>query len=350
MTSLKCTRIYSYKVTLKGKQMMMRPLNYSITFFILFFTHINSSAQSVMLINSYHAKYLWSMECRTGFEEHIDPQHQITYFEMDTKRIPQTEYKQRVNNIWQKIEANKPDLIVTMDDNALKYLGQKIADTGVPLVFMGVNANPRLYFKSNQLPTNVAGVLERPLLKQNIVLLSKILPNNPNKVLLLMDNGMTSSAIIESTMEGKISLNIGGIDLDVSLLNNYADWQTKIKSLSSNDYDALIISNYGNLRDKNNQQVPVNNISKWTSSNSARPVFALWKNSVGKEKAIGGLLLNGYEQGKKAAEITNTALKTGKLPYYLVPKHGEYTFSTHELSRWNLTLPESIKSRARFID
>jgi len=303
-----------------------------------------------MLINSYHADFLWTIECRAGFDEYIAPQHQITYLEMDTKRIPQADYTQRVNDIWQQIEATKPDLIVTMDDNALRYLGQSISDIGIPLVFMGVNDNPRVYFKHQQLPANVAGVLERPLLKQNIALLSKLLHKKSGRALLMMDSGMTSSAIINSTMNGLPSLTVGDFMLEVALLNNYVDWKEKIKSLSSDNYDALIISNYGNLMDEHNQPVPINNTSQWTSSNSLIPVFALWKNTTGKGKAIGGLLLSGVEQGKKAAEIANKALQTGELPYHLVPKHGDYTFSHHELSRWNIVLPADIKRRATLID
>jgi len=303
-----------------------------------------------MLINSYHNEYLWTIECRSGFDKYINTEHQISYLEMDTKRIPKTEYAQRVNSIWKQIEETKPDLIVTMDDNALQYLGQLISDAGIPLVFMGVNNNPRVYFKNHQLPSNVVGILERPLLKQNITLLSKLLHIKSGRALLLMDSGMTSHAIIDSTMNGSRSLTVGHFVLDVSLIDNYTDWQTKIKSFSKNDYDALIISNYGNLKDKMNQQVPIDTTSRWTSTHSALPVFALWKNTVGKGKAIGGLILSGYEQGKKAAEIANKMFATGVLPYHLVPKHGDYTFSQHELSRWNMSLPENIKLRAKLID
>ena len=152
-------------------------------------TATDISAKTVLVVDSYHASFPWTEQCRRGFEEHLDPMHQVFYYEMDTKRIPQDKFVERANSIWKEITEMKPDLVVTMDDNALKYLGQRIADAGFPLVFMGVTHNPRAYFINNRIPPNVTGILERPLLKQNIYIISELLLTKNRRILVMMDDG-----------------------------------------------------------------------------------------------------------------------------------------------------------------
>ena len=104
-------------------------------------------AKSILVVDSYHAEYSWTNVCRRGLEENLDPGHQVTFYEMDTKRIDPSRFAERAEYIWKQIERSNPDLIVTMDDNALIYLGQRIADEGYPLVFMGVKQTSWFIFQ-----------------------------------------------------------------------------------------------------------------------------------------------------------------------------------------------------------
>lgn len=308
------------------------------------------SAEQIVVINSYHASYPWSVICHQGFEENLNPEHQITYFEMDTKRIPQSEFQKKTNIIWEKLEAIEPQLVVTMDDNALKYFGQRVVKLGVPLVFMGVNNNPRTYFAEHSIPTNVAGVLERPLLQANVNLIAKLLSLETNKILLMMDNGTTSNSFIEYEFSGGDSLPLPPIILDAWMTESYAAWQRKVNSLTATQYDALIIGSYASLIDESGQQVPDVTIAEWTSQNSSIPMFTLWNHGTGKGKAIGGVVINGYDQGASAAKAVNSIIETGEAPYFELPRNGQVLFSHHELKRWNMTVPEYLKNRSQFVD
>ena len=308
------------------------------------------SAKNVLVVDSYHASYPWTEKCRRGLEEHLDPMHQVSYYEMDTKRIHQDDFAERAKSIWKEITEMKPDLVVTMDDNALKYLGQRVADAGFPLVFMGVTHNPRGYFINNRIPPNVTGILERPLLKQNIYIISRLLLTKNRRILLMMDDGVTSNKLIEHYLGGSKNITIDWMTLDAFTVDSYSAWQAKVKELSPQEYDALIISSYGSLRDHNNQQVPDKTVLEWTSSHSAIPMFTFWLYSTGKGKAIGGVVLSGYEQGASVAHAVNTILSTGKIPSFELPRHGELIFSESELSRWNIKLPDNISIRSRLIE
>ncbi|MGJ7095494.1 hypothetical protein U0T99_13830 [Vibrio hannami] len=309
------------------------------------------SAATVFVVDSYHAEYLWTSECRRGLESVFNDQHQLTYAEMDTKRIPSSEFANRGNDIWQKILLANPDIVITMDDNALKYLGQRVSDAGIPLVFMGVNNDPKVYFNNGAIPPNVSGVLERPLLKQNLkFLLPRLLDLKAHRTLLLMDSGVTSEAIVNTYRAQGGRDMIGGVQLDFYLANDFKEWQEKINSLSIDDYDAVLISSYSRLKNENGDQVSSEITTEWTSVNSNIPVFAFWRYSVGKNKAIGGFVNSGYKQGELAANIVDEILSVGTIPYIEKSADGEYLFSQYELERWGLKLPNNVLRRAELLE
>ena len=237
-----------------------------------------------------------------------------------------------------------------MDDSALKYLGERISRAGIPLVFMGVNNNPRVYFKDGNLPNNLAGILERPLVDANVRLIYKLLPPRAKHILMMMDAGPTSQAFVNSTLDGTTSVTLDDITLSVWMTENYSDWQAKVNLLHKQEYDALIIGSYANLRDINNQQVPDIEIAEWTSEHSMIPMFTFWSHGVGKRKSIGGVVISGYDQGAKSAEAVNSILLEDHYPFVEAPRNGDFLFSQSELARWNITLPHYLRRRADLIE
>lgn len=307
-------------------------------------------AATIFVVDSYHPGYGWTAECREGLEYAKDSQHQLIYAEMDTKRISPSLFAARAEAIWQQIQKTAPQLVIAMDDNALKYLGQRVSDAGIPVVFMGVNQNPRQYFEHNQIPQNVTGALERPLLKQNLVILSQLLPVRAKRMLLLMDSGVTSQAILASSLDGRQGLTIESISLDTQLVGTFEEWQAKVNAASVEDYDALLITSYAGLKDSSGRHIPYNMVSEWTSTNSPLPVFTTWRYSVGKGRAIGGLVNSGFTQGVVAARIANKVLESGLIPYFERPANGEYLFSRYELARWQIELSSEIRKESQLLE
>ncbi|WP_432736958.1 ABC transporter substrate-binding protein [Maridesulfovibrio sp. FT414] len=326
------------------------PLVIMIAFllFLLAPTKVHPQKKKILIIDSYHSSYPWTSACIKGLNEYIAPEYDKIYFDMDTKRIPQDQFKTKAKQCMDIFHKEKPDLVITMDDNALKYSGQRISATGTPVVFMGINQNPRIYFAKNKLPHNVTGILERPLLKRSLLVLSKIYGSA--NFLLMMDNGMTSQAIIETSLQGTDRINYNSCEMDLFTTDNFNDWKKKVLNLNTNKYKGIIICNYAAMRDESGQHAAMNTVSTWTSAHSKVPVYALWEYSLGKGKAVGGLVMSGYYQGKAAAEMANTILATGRIPPVQIPSQGVLTFSKHELSRWGILLPHELSSRAKFVE
>lgn len=309
-----------------------------------------SSAETIVVVDSYIADYPWSATSRQGFNENIDPKHDVTYFEMDTKRISPSRFEQRANEVWDEIVSINPDIVVTMDDNSLKFLGERITNTGYPLVFMGVNNDPRLYFESGNLPVGISGVMERPLLFQSMLYISKVLPMKHNRILLVMDNGATSTGVYEKTLNGRDKISANGVDLDVFIATHFDEWQTKFRSLSSDDYDAVLVGSFSALQETDRPEVTDSYILEWASEHSPVPLFTFWSHRIGHGKTVGGLVISGYEQGKSAAMKVHSILDKEVYPLVEVSKIGEPIFSESQLSRWNIELPEFIRNRSQIVE
>ncbi len=297
-------------------------------------------ANKLVFIHSYHLEYPWVKEYRHGFLGVVD-EISIFEYEMNTKRRPASEFATIGDNAWEFIQQKQPDLVVLADDNALRLLGPRLIEKQLPSVFLGVNGNPRLYFS---LAETMTGVLERPLMRRSVSMLREVVPNL-KRVKVMMDNGVTSYAILETSFGNKMKQVISGIQVDTVLLATFELWKQNVALTQKEGYDAIIVANYAAMTNYQGKHVTLNEVSEWTGEHSPVPVFAFWAYSIGPGKAIGGLTISGLQQGIEAAKKVNTYFRTGKLPLISTPKRGTLVFSQQELGRWGLLLPKEISEK-----
>ncbi|XEI33865.1 ABC transporter substrate-binding protein [Aeromonas veronii] len=301
-------------------------------------------AANILVISSYHPEYLWDQSYNEGLRKGLQGEHQISHFYMDTKRHP----REAFDGIAQRAIAfylkNKPDLVLLGDDNAINYLANEIASLGTPVVFLGMNENPRL--KGFVGHPKITGVLERPLLKRNISEMSQLM-GGLDKALVLFDASQVALTAIEDEFKTQTELRVGQTRVYSQLLGEYDLWQEAVLNSKKNGYGAIFLGLYHTLLDENGKHVDEKTVLEWTSRHSPVPVFCFWEFTVGKGMAIGGLVLDGKDQGLQAAALINTIL-AGALPKTLSPRaalRGEYLFSKSELARWQLTLPDKWRHK-----
>ena len=153
--------------------------------------------KKVLVVHSYHESQKGHVvEMTTGIEEALDGSGAtIDYFHMDTKRHTEMAWKRAAGVRAARLaESLKPDLIITMDDNAQQFFARDLAaKPGAPVVvFGGVNADPAVYgFPA----PNVTGVIERPNVRESVALLQKIVPGI-RKMAILADKSPTTDAFI----------------------------------------------------------------------------------------------------------------------------------------------------------
>ena len=166
----------------------------------------------------------------------------------------------------------------------------------------------------------------------------------------MMDDAHTSHAVIASSLGGRRELLISGLEVEVFLTMDFEAWKRRILGLDVNRYDAVILGSYASLKDENGRQLALDETTSWTASACRVPVFCFWGFSVGRGKAIGGLLLSGVEQGRAAAQTLNTYLATGEMPSVSIPEKGHLVFSRHELERWGFGVPEPMVESTKLLD
>lgn len=329
----------------------MNKVQWLILSIYLLFTSIVpivANAESILIIESYHENFQWDIEYKKGITENLSGTHNFSYFQMDTKRLPKNEHAQMADLAWQKYLSIKPDIVVLGDDNALKYLGPRLKNTNTPVVYLGINNNPRNYelYQAN----NITGILERPLLKRSIIYLNKLF-EHVDKVLVLFDASPSSSAAVSMEFKTSNVMKLGGVSVEVDQVTQYSLWQQKVMSAQSQNAAFIIVGLYQTLLDEQGNNVSEEEVIEWTSSHSLVPVFGFWDFSIGENKAIGGLVIEGYQQGYSTAQILNEII-AGKKVINIRPqvaKKGRFIFSKAELAKHKLVIPNELKKTINWV-
>lgn len=307
-------------------------------------------AATVLVISSYHADYPWDSSYMEGLRSVLGEQHRILRVEMDTKRLPKSEYQRKADEAWARFESEKPDLVVLADDNALSFLGRKIDATGTSSVFLGINSHPREAGIDKM--RHMTGVLERPLFKRSVLEIRRIMRNKLAKVLILFDSGNTSTTAVAEAFAGRMSDQIGEVQADIKLVATKAEWHETVLGAKDAGYDAIIVGLYQTLVDEQGIHQNPEEILAWTANNTPVPDFAFWDFSIGKDKAIGGLVLFGRSQGEEAGKMAQRIL-AGTPPKTISPVIGEkgrYLFSKSGMAKWRLELPDNLRERSAWTD
>lgn len=118
-----------------------------------------ASAAKCLFISSYHRGYKWSDGVERGIRTTIGKQCELKQFDMDTKRHKDESYIERkALEAKALIEAWQPDVVITADDNAAKYIIKPFyKDHAIPFVFCGINWTVKEYGFPYQ---NVTGMIE----------------------------------------------------------------------------------------------------------------------------------------------------------------------------------------------
>jgi ABC-type uncharacterized transport system substrate-binding protein len=192
----------------------------SLLFAALLIATSNSFADKKCLyISSYHQGYAWSDGVERGLREKLEDHCVIRQFDMDSKRNKdKTLIQQAAVEARQIITAWKPDVVITSDDNAAKYVIQQYyRDSDIPFVFCGVNWTADEYGFPY---SNVTGIIEVAPLKAMLEH-ARDFSSSTNAVY-LGANTLTETKNLERTQKTASRL---GIKLEGKLVNHATEWR-----------------------------------------------------------------------------------------------------------------------------
>jgi len=181
-------------------------MRYLLTALILLCSSVSSafSQPTICIIHSYHKEYAWEKGLTSGLLNALPAGADLRHFYLDTKRTLKEKHAQRAEAVWEEIRDISWDLVILCDDNASKFLGPRFMNGPIPVVYVGMNRNPRDY---GLFPApNMTGVLERPLLKRSLHSMCRLVNTADTKVLVLFDSDLTSDAIVHEAFHGKSTL------------------------------------------------------------------------------------------------------------------------------------------------
>lgn len=305
--------------------------------------------KSLLLVESYDSDFAWDNTYRQAIIKALGPGYQLATFEMDTKHLPKEQHAAMADRAWAKYLESSPDLVLLADDAALALLARRFAETKTPVVYLGINNNPRAYIPAQA--SNFTGVLERPLLKRAIASITKILPAS-KKILLLFDDDVTSRIILQELFSGKPFQTIAGVQVEIVLARDFSEWQNALRR-ANKSHSACIIGLYQALTDDNQRSIPESAVMNWSVSHASIPLFSFWDFAVGADKTAGGLVFSGEDMGTQAAMLIKRILEERTPPSSITPvfnNAGKYVFSKRQLQRWRIALPPEIASQATFVE
>jgi ABC-type uncharacterized transport system substrate-binding protein len=301
---------------------------------------------NISIVHSYHKEYAWEQSLTSGLLDTLPKNVSLDHFYLDTKRLPKTQHEERTKAALHHLTLKRPDLIILCDDNAARYLGPQLKNGPIPVVYVGLNRNPRDYglFPAN----NMTGILERPLLKRSLHSMCRLVNTEDTKVLILFDSDSTSDAVLHEAFKGETSFNLGKVRVELKQFDLLENWQSALLNAKFEGFDTVYIGLYHTLRNGLGEHVPDEEVIAWANVHAPVPIFAFWNFAVGKGKTIGGHVLSGRDQGLAGGQIVSEIL-SGIPPAKIPPrsaKEGSYQFSIHELKRFGITLPQKIREQA----
>jgi len=221
-------------------------------------------------------------------------------------------------------------------------MGPLLADTNVPVVFYGINANPRKYFKDRKIPDHMTGVLERVPIYAILRIIKPLLPNAKN-ILMLFDNSSTTDAIIETTLAGKNHISIGHFTLHSKIVDRFQEWNSEIIH-AHEKYDAIYLATFFTIKDDTGNTIDNLDVLKWSSKHTKIPLFGSQAFMVADDGVMGAFIIEGEKHGQMAADMAAQIMENGKIPLYRMHKESKLILNQTQLSRFHVILPKDIKN------
>lgn len=271
----------------------------------------------VLYIMSYHSPWRWTDGQLAGFKEGMGvAKAEYKVFQMDTKQNSTPEAKERKGREARAlIEAWKPDLVYTSDDDVQEHVAVHYVNKPLPFVFSGVNKEPRSYgFEGSR---NVTGVIEQEHFVESVRLLQSIAPGI-KRIAAVFDDAKMWAPVIARMRAGVKELP--GVEIVAwDSIRTWDEYRKKMKEYPG-QADAVALIGIFNFKDSAGKNVPYQDVLKWTAENSTLPDIGFWVDRV-HYGTLAAVTVSEREQGLAAGRMARGILVDGRSPssFAMVP-------------------------------
>ncbi|MFW5769405.1 MAG: histidine kinase dimerization/phosphoacceptor domain -containing protein, partial [Spirochaetota bacterium] len=295
----------------------------------------------ILILNSYHNGFEWSDRIMEGLKETLGKEH-LCYIEyMDTKRFP---YETQIGHVEdyfkEKYGPGFFDLIVTTDDNALRFLFEYRDELwpGVRAVFCGVNDFHPAVSRNREW---ITGLMEKNDHVKTIRSALMLLPST-ERILAVTDNTTSGKAQLETMKTLAGSLFTG---LEFEYLNDDGNVTLDRVRRTLSEAPPHTVVYFSDLHlDGNLEYLDYRNYLGDLTREYPVPFFVHSDFLLG-YGTVGGMITSGYYQGTYAGRTAERILRgerTEDIPV-LRESPNRYMFDARTLERFSIPerrLPE----------
>ncbi len=201
-----------------------------------------------LFVSSYHKGYAWSDGVERGLRSALDGRCELRQFDMDTKRLKsEAEKQQQALEAKGLIESWAPDIVITADDNAAKYLIQRYyQDAETPFVFSGVNWTVEAYGFPYR---NVTGMIEVAPIEPMFERAEEVSPDIRSAFYLGADT-LTEKKNLKRFQEASARR---GVKLEYVLAGSMKDWMAAYQKAQA--HDLIIMGSNAGINDWDRDEV-----------------------------------------------------------------------------------------------
>jgi ABC-type uncharacterized transport system substrate-binding protein len=255
----------------------------------------------ILVVMSYAAQKAWCRDVRTGIEDRLADDCDLTYVYLNAVTQPE-QVAARAATAYDIYQRLKPRGVIAADDHAqihfvVPYLRNK---TDTPVIFCGVNADPQVY---GYPADNVTGVIERYHIKASLALLQQLVPS-ARQIAFIGIDAPTGRLMLQQAR--KVSPALAVTHARYVTVKTRAELGALLTALRT-EVDAVYISVLRGLVDSRGEVLSDRQNMQVVTDNFPKPVVtaSLYDLRYG---ALCSVVHTGEEQGRLAAELMAKAI------------------------------------------
>ncbi len=308
----------------------------------------------LFFVRTYGQEDPWSNRVRTGILERLAqsgydrPSQTLVFsdYALDIGTVTETaRLKTRAAAVMEEIRAFDPDVVIVADDEGARQVIRGYPDPNQPFVFCGLNGSAWEHGLSRP---NVTGVLESVYPLQTVRLAATMAGRGPEDVLFLSDRSIASDTTMNQLPLVLLDDEFAPVKTVVRRqTSSWSAWQTSVLE-EADDFDMVLLGYYGSLLTEEGEHLSRSTVLRWTLEHSSVPVYGLHLHTVD-GGAVGGLVVSGYEQGRRAAEMA-LEIYQGASPGSLshrTPERNVLAVNVAAARYWDLDVPLEMLVSAR---
>mgnify|MGYP001823044924 CR=1 FL=1 len=278
---------------------------------------------------------------------------EVAVYHMDTKRRNNTNdlIDKQARIAQEEIDKFKPDVVLTLDDNAFRTIALPNSGSSTQYVFSGLNGQPEMYDKKNKFMHNrsipggnITGVYEKLYIREAIQVLSNM--HEINTILFLGDNSPTGQAISKQVeLELLPGQNLQQLPCKTQQLT-VDSWESFVASVQAiNEHLDIGAFYLGTLllKDAKGQTYTAPYIIEYTLLHAKKPAIGLNYAFI-KLGLYGGATVDFYAMGQLAGEKIVKVFngqKAGSSPIEDAPRVA-FVFNLKRAEQLGMVIPVDI--------